>query len=615
MSQTKSDWKSKLESLSQLRHLPRAFRLIQAASGRWTIWWAILLLLQGLLPIVTVYLLRSFVNSLSSAAGANTQQALQKIFVLLGLIIVVQVVGELFRVLVGYVKANQSELVQDHITKLIHGQSLGIDLGFYESPDFYDHLHRAREDSSNRPVALVESTGSLVQSGVTLIAMSIVLLHFGLWIPLALVLSALPALYIAVRYTIRQHAWSVQTTADRRHVNYFSWCLTSKDVAAEVRLFGLGSYFQSCYRSLREKLRSQRLRLMRDQYSGELGAGIIGYVVAAASVAWVVWQTIHGKLSLGDVALFYQAFYQGQRLMRSVLENLGNLYSNSLFLGNLFEFLDLKPAIQSPANIVRIPELKNAIEFDSVTFHYPGTSRKALTDFHLTVPSGKIIAIVGPNGAGKSTVIKLLCRFYDPDAGSVKLDGIDLREMELEKLRQFMTVQFQLSVHYAATARENISYGDLFLDSPNGSVATAARAAQADETIMRLRDGYETQLGTWFVGGLELSIGEWRRISLARALYRQAPIILLDEPTSAMDSWAEMNWMNRFRKAVEGRTAILITHRFPTAMHADMIHVMQEGRIVESGNHDSLIELGGLYSQSWRNQTQMSPAPLEKKES
>jgi ATP-binding cassette, subfamily B, bacterial len=602
--------KSYLQSLAELRQLPRAFKLIQSASGKWTIVWGGLLLLQGLLPIVTVYLLRSFVNLLAAAAGSEkTAEMLHQIFGLLALMIGVQIAGEILRVLASYVKANQSEMVQDHITALIHQQSAEIDLARYESPDFYDHLHRAREDSSNRPVALLESVGAILQSGVTFIAMGIVLLRFGFWIPVALIFSALPALYIAVRYTLRHHAWSIESTSDRRRSNYYSWCLTSKDVATELRLFGLSNYFRSCYDSVRHHLRGQRLKLLRDQNTGEITAGVIGYVIAALSIAWVVWNAFQGKLSLGDVALFYQAFYQGQRLMRSVLENLGNLYSNSLFLGNLFEFLDLKPEIINSAKPIRTPVfLKDAIRFRNVTFHYPGTAKKALNNFNLEVPAGKIIAIVGPNGAGKSTLMKLLCRFYDPDEGAIEVDGVDLRELELDWLRQQITAQFQVSVHYAATAGENISYGDLLKEPAQNALNSAALSAQADETIARLPRAFDTQLGTWFIGGSELSIGEWRRISLARALYRMAPIVLLDEPTSAMDSWAEMNWMNRFRKAAEGRTAILITHRFPTAMHADRIHVMKEGKILESGNHEELIALGGLYAESWRSQTQLDGA-------
>jgi ATP-binding cassette, subfamily B, bacterial len=591
---------------SQFRYLPRTIRLIRAAAGSYTIYWCILLVLQGLLPIVTVYLLRSLVNALTAAVLQEpSSSSVRPILFLLGLMIVVQLLSEALRVTASYVRVRQSELVQDYITGLIHDRSMHLDLGFYESPDFYDHLHRAREDANNRPIILLESAGGILQSSITLVAMAIVLMRFGIWMPLALLFSAVPALLIVARYTARYHQWSMRTTPERRRATYYGFVLTSHNEAAEIRLFRLGEYFQERFQDLRKRLRTERLKLIKDQSKAEVSAVTLGYLISAASLAWILWKAFLRQISLGEVALFYQAFYQGQRLMRSVLENLTTLYANSLFLGNLFEFLDLKPQIVSPAQPVSIGRaLKNEIRFADVTFHYPGTSRKALDNFSLVVPAGKIAAIVGPNGAGKSTVMKLLCRFYDPDAGHIQLDGVDLRGLELEELRQLITAQFQVSVHYSATAAENIYYGELTQPREHSAIQSAARAAQADETIEQLPNGYETQLVTWFYGGEELSGGEWRRISLARALYRTAPIILLDEPTSAMDSWAETNWMTRFRKVAEGKTVILITHRFPTAMHADMIHVMGQGKIVESGDHESLLAQGGLYAESWRNQTQ-----------
>jgi ATP-binding cassette subfamily B protein len=283
------------------------------------------------------------------------------------------------------------------------------------------------------------------------------------------------------------------------------------------------------------------------------------------------------------------------------LENAGQLYGNSLFLGNLFEFLALQPRIVGLVS-APVPEMKSGINFKAVSFTYPDASGKALDDFTMTVPSGRIVAIVGPNGAGKSTLLKLLCRFYDPDAGSISIDGRDLKDFAPDDLRRLITVLFQQPFHYNTTVRENVLYGDLKLDALESDIVMAIRAAGAEEIVSRLPEKERTLLGRWFAGGTELSVGEWQRIALARAFLRRAPIIILDEPTSALDPWAEADWLERFRELARGRTSIIITHRFTTAMHADVIHVMNHGRIVESGTHHRLVEQRGLYAASWSRQ-------------
>ena len=321
------------------------------------------------------------------------------------------------------------------------------------------------------------------------------------------------------------------------------------------------------------------------------------------AMTWMIWQALQGRATLGDLALFYQAFHQGQRLMQTLLQNVGQLYANSLFLGNLFEFLALEPKVVDPPHPKPIRHaLTEGIRFERVGFRYPGREQFALDDFNLTIPAGQLVALVGPNGAGKSTLVKLLCRFYDPEAGRISFDGIDLRDLALEDLRSRITVLFQTPVHYNATVTENIALGDL-ARRLGAEIQNAARAAGADETIDRLPRGYDQLLGNWFENGIELSVGEWQRIALARAFLRQAPIIALDEPTSAMDPWAEADWLTRLRALAAGRTAIFITHRFTTAMHADIIHVMDSGRIVESGCHQELLARGGRYAQSWATQT------------
>ena len=332
----------------------------------------------------------------------------------------------------------------------------------------------------------------------------------------------------------------------------------------------------------------------------------------------MVWQAMHGRMTAGALAMFFVAFTQSQAIVRSLLHNAGQVYPNSLFLGNLFQFLALEgeTAASSHAKVRLKPDatyepdattavdrrLRRGIRFESVTFSYPGATTQALWNFSLDVPAGRTIAIVGPNGAGKSTIIKLLCRFYEPDSGSIWIDGANIRERPAADIRELTSVLFQDPVRFAATVADNVAPGATPI-APS-AIAAAVRAAGAEQIIEQLPRGYDTLLGKWFDDGVELSGGEWQRIALARAFLRDAPILLLDEPTSAMDSWAEADWFDRFRQAAAGRTTIIITHRFTTAMQADVIHVLEDGRIVESGSHQKLLDLGGRYAYSWARQTQ-----------
>ncbi len=526
---------------------------------------------------------------------------------------------ELLRSASNWVRAAEAEQVQDHISSLIHAKSLAVDLAFYDLPDYFDQLHRAQRDASYRPVALLEGLGSLLQNGITLAAMALLLFPYGWWLPVALLLSTGPALFVVVRFTLRQYHWWLATTPDQRRASYYDWLLTARESAAELRLFQLGPHFQASFQGLRQRLRAERLRLLRDQGLADLSASASGLLVTGVVMLWMVWQTLQGLATLGDLALFYQAFSQGQRIARTLLENVGQIYNNMLFLGAFFEFLGLEPAVKDPAaeggpqTADRGPETLGraglSVDFHQVSFAYPGGRRMVLQDLTLQAPAGQITAIVGSNGSGKSTLVKLLCRFYDPQAGRVELNGVDLRALLVDELRSQITVLFQTPVQYNATVAESIALGDLARPAGPAQIEQAAVGAGVDQVAARLPQGYDTLLGVWFRGGADLSVGEWQRVALARAYLRRAPVMVLDEPTSAMDPWAEADWLRRLRAMAGGATAIIITHRFSTAMHADLIHVMEAGRVVESGSHFELLALGGRYAQGWQDAMRLRAAP------
>ena len=587
-------------------YLTRAFLLIWEATGKLMVVWGFLLLVQGFLPAVTVYLTKVLVDSLAAAIGngASWESARPVVMPALAMGGVI-LLSQIMQGLLGWVRAAQSELVQDYIKSIIHTRAALVDLEFFETPIQSDRLSRANSEAASRSLSLLQNFGGLVQNTVTLLAVAALLLSYGIWIPVVLLVSTLPALWVVLHHNRLLHAWWQETTEDRRWVAYFDQILTHPFPAAEMRMLNVAGHFRNLHDRLRVTLRKSHLRLLRNQNIGQLVAGFLALLVTTGTLAWVGMEALRGTATLGDIALFYQAFNQGQKLMRSLLGSLGQLYGDALFLEHLFTFTDVQPEIKSPEQAKPFPApLQDGLEFKDVRFCYPGSEHLALDGLNLRVPAGKTVAIVGPNGAGKSTITKLLCRLYDTREGAILYDGIDVRDMDLYNLRSNCTIMFQLPVQFTATTGQNIAMGDLG-DGPDPErLVEAARGAGALEIVEALPERFDTLLGKQFSGGVELSGGQWQRITLGRAFYRDAEVIVLDEPTSYMDSWAEAKWLDRFKDLVRGRTALIVTHRFTTAMRADIIFVMDHGKIVESGTHPELLEQGGLYAASWSAQMQ-----------
>ena len=591
-----------------LLDLKKILTLVWKACGYWTLVWIILLIVQGFLPVFSITLTRQAVDALVVVAGKGISTAsIHKILIPVGLMAVILIIGECFNAAAEWIRTAQSELLQDYINGLIHKQSVTVDYSFYEYSEYNDKLERAREKASGRSLALLENIGILLQRTVTLLTIVAVLLPYGLLLPIGLLVSAVPAFYILIHLNKIQYKWSRRTTTTRRRLSYYDMLLTSNTTAAEIRLFDFADYFQSSYQDVRQRLRTEQLHLLKHQTIGRLVGVILILTITGGALVWMGRKVLLGILTLGDLALFFRAFSNAQSIVKSILSNLGKIYRHSLFVNNLFEFLQIQPKILDPLHPVPVPSVpKQGIQFRQVTFSYPGTQEPVLTNFNLTLPAGKVIAIVGDNGAGKSTLIKLLCRFYDPDSGSIELDGIDLRDFRVKDLRRLITVLFQSSIPYHTTASENIALGDISAASNQADIEAAAIASGIHDKIISLPLGYNATLGKLFPEGTDLSGGQWQRLALARAFFRRAEIMILDEPTSAMDPWSEHDWLERFRTLARGRTAVVITHRFTLAMRADIIHVMRSGQIVESGSHEQLLKQDGLYATSWRSQMQTS---------
>lgn len=592
------------EVVHKLGFVRLTLRLIWEAASRWTVLWAVLLLVQGTIPAGIVYVTKWLVDGVAAAVGGGVSWETASLVVVPGLVMAGLMLSQrILGSLSEWVSTAQAELVGDHLKGLIHEKAASVSYGYYESAEYHDQLEQVTSQANARTLQLLQNVGSLGQAAVTFVTIAAILLQYSLWLPLALIVSTLPAFLVVLHHNKKYYAWWHASTPRRRLAQYFDLMLTLDQAAAEVRINNLGDYFRSEYQALRERLRTERLALIRRQVLARLFAATLALLVTGGVMVWIGLRALRGQATLGDLALFYQAFNQGQSLVGALLQNMGQIYTHTLFLEHLFDFLDQESTVLDPEHPIPFPpSISESVRFEGVTFTYPGSDRPALESFDMELPAGKIVAIVGENGAGKSTFVKLLCRFYDPDRGRVTVDGIDLHRFQQEDLRRHISVMFQFPMKYQFTAEKNVRLGDLDAEADEARVEDAAAAAGADGFLRSLPFGYATQLGRWFATGHELSGGQWQRVALARAFFRKAPLVVLDEPTSSMDSWAENDWFARFRKMVEGQTALIITHRFTTAMQADVIHVMHEGRVVESGSHAELLDLGGRYASSWKAQ-------------
>jgi ATP-binding cassette, subfamily B, bacterial len=444
---------------------------------------------------------------------------------------------------------------------------------------------------------------AIAQNTISLFGIAGLLFAFSGWVVLILFLAAIPVALVRLIFARKRYRLEQAQTSAERHAWYYNWILTDSVHAKEVRLFDLGSLFCERFRSVRRELRERRLTLSRSRIATDLVVQGLMSIAIFGSFGFMAYRTIGGALTIGALVMYYQSFQSGLGSVRAIFGGLAGLYEDNLFLSNFYRFLDLKPAITAPPHPQPVPTRKRqGVCFHNVSFTYPGSLRSALNEISITIAPGEVIALVGENGSGKTTLVKLLCRLYDPSAGEVTVDGIDLRELDPICWRHEISVILQDYIHYHLSARENIWLSNLDLAPDSERIVEAARLSGADPVIRGLPESYDTLLGHWFEGGHELSVGEWQKVALARAFVRDSGIIVLDEPTSSLDPLAEAEVFGHLREFIQDRSAVLISHRFSTVQMADRIYVLKNGMITEQGTHRELLQQGGQYARLYRIQ-------------
>ena len=588
------------ERLQALKYVLPLVKLVYQTHRGYTVAILAFRLLRSLVPLAVLWVGKLIIDGVIAAIRVRAAGGVVDWWHLGGLVgleLGIAVGGEGLARLSSLIESLLGDLFSNRISVRLMQHAATLDLAQYEDPETYDHLERARTQTVGRIglIALLLSTG---QDLVTLASLAGVLLVQLPWLLFLLAMAVLPSFLGETHYAALGYSLLFQRTPERRLLDYLRYAGASDEMAKEVRLFGLSDFLVGRYAKLAEEFYdvNRRLAIKRNLASTVfVTLGTLGYYGAYGAV---IYLTVLGRFTIGGLTFLAGSFRQSRDLIQRVLLSLSQVFEQSLYLSDLFSFFALQPRVTSKLTACRVAvPIVSGFEFEDVGFRYPGSDRWAVRHLTFKLVPGVRIALVGENGAGKTTLVKLLARLYDPDEGRILLDGVDLRDYQLDSLRKSIGVIFQDFVRYDFILKENIGVGQVEALHDEARLREAARRSLADSVAARLGKGYDQMLGRRFAGGVDLSGGEWQKVALARAYVRDAQVLVLDEPTAALDARAEYEVFLRFAELTQGRMAVLISHRFSTVRMADRILVLQDGELIDHGSHEELLAHGGLYAE------------------
>ncbi|MDQ3228220.1 MAG: ABC transporter ATP-binding protein/permease [Pseudomonadota bacterium] len=595
------------ERVDALRNLPPFLREIWATSRALTLASLGLRLIRALLPVITLYIGKLIIDEAVRLVGVGTgfdtledawrSGQLDQLLTLLGLELALAILSDLLGRMISYADGVLSELFTNATSIRLMEHAATLDLEDFEDPDLQDKLDRARRQTMGRMNLLSQLFGQ-VQDSITVVAFAAGLIVYAPWLIVLLAVALIPAFVGEAHFNALGYSLNFQWTPERRQLEYVRQMGASVETAKEVKIFNLHRFLITRYRELADKFFLANRALARKRaFWGTLLAtlGTFGYYIA---YAYIAWRTVKGDFSIGDLTFLAGSFRRLRQLLEGLLVGFSQVAGQALYLDDLFSFYEIEPEIASKPDAIAIPRpIARGFAFENVGFRYPEAERWALRNLDFELHAGEVLALVGENGAGKTTLVKLLARLYDPDEGRILLDGRDLRDYDLNGLRANVGVIFQDFVRYHLTAGENIGVGQIDAMYDQDRIREAAQRSMADEVIGRLPGGYDQLIGRRFKTGVDLSGGQWQKIAIARAYMRDAQVMILDEPTAALDARAEFEVFQRFRDLSDDKTAVLISHRFSSVRMADRILVLNEGRLEASGTHDELLRQGGRYAE------------------